>query len=237
MADADLTLDEIANTEGTDKGSASGGCHCYVPLYERFLGRSRDFPVRLLEIGVARGASLRMWSRYFEHGQIFGIDDFQEFPPPTDWPTERIQVFQGSQADQKFLKKVVADTGGRFDVVIDDGSHKGPDILTSFQALFPAVIPGGLYFIEDLHTSYHPFFGGGYALPGTGIGMLKSLIDGIHWRFHGRQSRPGAAAMRELYGLKFPFARPPRPGPSEERIAAVHVFERLAVIEAKQEGQ
>ena len=39
---------------------------------------------------------------------------------------------------------------GDFDFIIDDGGHKNPQILASFNTLWPTVKPGGLYFIEDL---------------------------------------------------------------------------------------
>ena len=33
---------------------------------------------------------------------------------------------------------------------IDDGSHKNSHILKSFDALWPSLAPGGLYFLEDI---------------------------------------------------------------------------------------
>jgi hypothetical protein len=39
---------------------------------------------------------------------------------------ERIQIFEDSQADKKFLSKVANETApGGFDIVIDDASHIG----------------------------------------------------------------------------------------------------------------
>jgi len=48
---------------GSDKGPT------YITLYERFFERLRDKPVRLLELGIAAGGSLRYWAGYFPHGQ------------------------------------------------------------------------------------------------------------------------------------------------------------------------
>ena len=36
----------------------------------------------------------------------------------------------------------------------DDGSHLPTHQRVSFEALWPAVVPGGLYAIEDIETSY-----------------------------------------------------------------------------------
>lgn len=37
---------------------------------------------------------------------------------------------------------------------IDDGGHSWNQQRTSFDVLFPAVVPGGVYILEDLLTSY-----------------------------------------------------------------------------------
>ena len=39
--------------------------HHYLEIYERHFARFRGQPVRLLEIGVDHGGSLRMWRWYF----------------------------------------------------------------------------------------------------------------------------------------------------------------------------
>jgi hypothetical protein len=44
--------------------------------------------------------------------------------------------------------------GPDFDIIIDDGSHVGEHILTSFKILWSTVKPGGYYIIEDLHSIY-----------------------------------------------------------------------------------
>jgi len=57
---------------------------------------------------------------------------------------------------------------GPFDVVVDDGSHMNAHQIFSFRQLFDAVKDGGLYFIEDVQTSFWP-------------GMVSGIIwDGRH---------------------------------------------------------
>lgn len=64
------------------------------------------------------------------------------------------RIVTGDQSDPKDLKRWVQETGGDFDVIIDDGSHKNQHIKASFDVLFKdALRPGGLYFIEDLALS------------------------------------------------------------------------------------
>lgn len=55
--------------------------------------------------------------------------------------------------------------------------------ITSLQYLFQAVKPGGLYFIEDLETSFLDHWGGGNAAKAAGqdtaIGYIQKLIAGL----------------------------------------------------------
>ena len=64
---------------------------------------------------------------------------------------------------------------------MDDGSHVGSHILTSFEVLFPKLTPGGTYAIEDLHTAYWPDFGGGPpGTPNNAVALAKSLLDELN---------------------------------------------------------
>jgi hypothetical protein len=55
----------------------------------------------------------------------------------------------------------------------------------TFEEMFLHVADGGVYIIEDTHTSYWGAFGGGpEAGRGTAIGAVKSLIDDLHaWHY------------------------------------------------------
>ena len=57
-----IPLDEIALRHGTDKSSA---IHGYAEFYDRILGHLRDAPCSILEFGILRGQSLRMWEDGF----------------------------------------------------------------------------------------------------------------------------------------------------------------------------
>ena len=67
-------------------------------------------------------------------------------------------------------------TGGKFNVIIDDGGHQNGQIRNSFDILFAkALLPGGLYFIEDLQVSR----GAGFASSGEPLmaDIIQSYID------------------------------------------------------------
>jgi hypothetical protein len=131
----------------------------YFPIYQAIFGPLRTEPVRILEIGIWHGASLKLWRQYFENSKsiIVGIDVLAECMR-FDAPSAGIHVRIGSQADPVFLKRVV-DEFGPFDLVIDDGSHHSSHIIASFNHLFASGLKdSGIYFVEDLHANYwHPW--------------------------------------------------------------------------------
>jgi hypothetical protein len=128
----------------------------YDPILIPWVGKA----ITVLEIGVYRGGSLKLWRDYFPRGTIVGIDRklAQDFHLG-----ERIQIFEGSQADEKFLSKVANETApGGLDIIIDDASHIGELTRTTFWHLFDHHLkPGGLYAIEDWGTGYLDDFSDG----------------------------------------------------------------------------
>ena len=154
----------------------------YLEPYERHFAPYRGTSVRMLEIGVSQGGSLELWRKYLgPDAVLFGVDIDPRCKGRVDAPN---QVRIGSQDDPAFLKSVVSEMGG-VDLVLDDGSHIGRHQLASLNTLFPLLSDRGLYVIEDLHTAYWPrTHDGGYRRPGTGIEILKDMIDDLHAPYH-----------------------------------------------------
>lgn len=175
------SLSSLAVTNGTDKW----GYHWYTTHYERFFEAVRNDRIRILEIGVGGtggakdgGGSLRMWKQYFPRGLVFGIDVLDKTPIEE----QRIRTFQGDQADEQFLAKVIEEIGEP-DIIVDDGCHFSGHVVKSFRCLFPVLRDGGIYVVEDTQTSYWPAFGGSEDVNSqeTSMGFMKTLIDGLHY--------------------------------------------------------
>jgi len=147
------SLDTLAVRCRTDK---SHEAHNFAAFYDRYFQRLRDQPIRLLEIGVGRGASLRMWRKYFRKGTFFAIESQAR---RYRYRFLGAKIFIGQQQDTAFLKSVMEETGP-LDIIIDDGSHHVPDQQITLGFLFPYLKDGGYYVIEDLHTSFWPDCGG-----------------------------------------------------------------------------
>jgi hypothetical protein len=147
-----LPLRHLGGYYGTRKFAAGAGSTGgeyegvdYAAVYERYLRSWRRRRFALLELGVYRGESLRMWRAYFPRAKIVGLD----IDPNAARRATGFEVFIGSQDDTKLLARV-RDALQGLDVVIDDASHLYRLTVASFDALFPHLSSGGLYFIEDV---------------------------------------------------------------------------------------
>lgn len=127
--------------------------HGYTRLYDRHLAHLRSRKIKMLEIGVFRGASLLLWKDAFPNARIYGIDKNTAIWQPMLKGQKRIKVFVGRQEDTKFLDEQVI-PAGPFDVIIDDGGHRPEQQLASFESLWPHIKQGGIYVLEDLHGNY-----------------------------------------------------------------------------------
>jgi limonene-1,2-epoxide hydrolase len=146
----------------------------YFDIYDRHFSPFRGKPVNVVEFGVSHGGSLQMWRNYFgADARITGVD---VDPRCAEFVEDQIEVFIGDQEDRDFLNELAAKVG-EIDVLIEDGGHTMGQQIATFEELWPRVRNGGVFLIEDLHTSYWRRYGGGYKRSGTFIEYAKDLID------------------------------------------------------------
>lgn len=222
------TLDEIMLKHGSDKASRASQDWQWPQnytqrVYEPLLAPLRDEPITLLELGwgeydpVRRdhanpdngGRSAAGWREYFSQAEIHIVDIEHKVNT-----VEGVTLWRGSQADSKFLRQVHARTGN-YDVVIDDASHVSSLTIASFKILWPMLKPGGLYVVEDLHSSYHPwYFGAAEAnedpamgeRAGTAMGFFKRLADEPFYqgkKLHGPKVKGRKTTEWDCYPRKY----------------------------------
>jgi hypothetical protein len=165
---------------GTDKWS-----HGYTSYYSYHLKPYRWKRCRILEIGVGGyetrrpGGSLRLWRDYLPRSVVVGLDISEK---DVDLGPS-VRFVCGDQTDERALEEAVEALGGPPDIIIDDGSHLRGHARDSFTYLFPLMSPGGVYVIEDLHTSYVRSYGGGRPAPqDTAVDFVRGLIDDVQAR-------------------------------------------------------
>jgi|TARA_R100000501_G_C2604610_1_gene100786 hypothetical protein len=195
----DSEMNDLEKTFWHNTNRAIDKWHHYFKIYDKFLSSKRNIPLRVLEIGVQSGGSMRMWRDYLgQEAILFGIDID---PRCALFDGEYGMVRIGSQDDPAFLQRVVEEMGG-IDVVIDDGSHHSRHLRVSFETLFPLLSDGGYYIAEDLHCCYWPDWKGGYMRSSSFIEYAKTLIDDMHHWYHG-QGQKRIAARDILSALHF----------------------------------
>ena len=147
---------------------------CYFEVYERYFQKYINTNIKVLEIGIGQGGSLKMWKEYFGTGcQIVGIDinaKCLKFKEPG------INIYTGDQADVIFLSNVIK-AEFAFDIIIDDGGHSMNQQITSFSFLFQFLNEGGIYLCEDVGTSYRKEY---RDCDDTFIEMAKRQVDKVN---------------------------------------------------------
>jgi hypothetical protein len=135
-------LEKLGLKYGTDKI----GKHNYLPVYYEMFNPIRNNIKKVLEIGVAEGAGLRMFRDFFPNAIIFGAENDRKrvfIDPP-------IQVFYCDQSDKGDIERLIEKTCTDIDIVIDDGSHRAKDQVFTCLEIFPRLKKGAIYIIEDV---------------------------------------------------------------------------------------
>src|SRR5262245_34678283 len=127
-----------------------------LEAYERVLDEFER--PRMVELGLAYGGSLAWFALRARPARLVGIEYKPDRLSHLDTFIRSrhldavVRPYYGvDQADRDRLREIVAaEFGGEpIDLVVDDASHRYPATLASFETLFPALRPGGLYVIED----------------------------------------------------------------------------------------
>ena len=135
------TLLQRNNADKTNK-------HSYGPLYEEWFDPFRFIPhLRILEIGVFQGGSLRAWRDYFPDAWVYGVDN----DPAVLFQEPRITCLYGDAFIPSTIVRALGKLAEResFHIIIDDGPHYAIQQLGCMFSLWPMLRPGGLYIVED----------------------------------------------------------------------------------------
>ena len=159
----------------------------YFPVYEKHFKPLTDKPIKILEIGILNGGSLQMWRKYFHPDSVIvGIDINPDCKVHEE---DGVHVRIGDQSDPEFLQSLI-DEFGKFDLVIDDGSHHVSHVNKTFQFLYPKIQNTGIYLIEDTHAAYWSSHGGSMDNPETINNVSKSMVDKINAEHTHGQIKP-----------------------------------------------
>jgi hypothetical protein len=173
----------------------------YLDIYERYFSPFRNWPINFLEIGIMHGGSLTLWEKYFgEQIRLFAVDINPECKA---FEKDGVQIHIGSQEDPNFLKSLSSSLP-EMDIILDDGGHTMRQQLLTFELLFPKLKEGGLYIVEDTHTSYWELYGGGLQRKSSFIEYCKKLVDSLHiHHVHDPRKVLSGEQLRQIHSITF----------------------------------
>lgn len=145
--EAENGLLDIADHYNTDKHYE----HNYFNLvYNDILSPLKNDVKKFVEVGTYNGGSIELWRDYFTNSTVYGLDiDFSILNLRSK---DRIKLINLDQSDREQLNKFSLEHND-IDVILDDGSHKMEDQQITLAILFKSLKPGGIFILEDLHTS------------------------------------------------------------------------------------
>lgn len=117
-----------------------------------------------------------------------------------------INLLIGDQGNATVVNRWVKESGGNFDVIIDDGGHFNIQIMTSLEILWPQLNPGGFYFIEDI-DSQHDYKPEVTTPMLTAADIMQQWIDQLLLTPHygGKHFRPAFVDNRVGTNTRYPM--------------------------------
>lgn len=131
------------------------------------------------------GASYYTWLEYLPNVDLYFLEYDAKCAEQWAHKTADATIITGDQGDGPTLEKLIRKYGNDFDIIIDDGGHTMDQQKTSLEHLWKAVKPGGMYFCEDLQTSYWNDYGGGDTAKQGGqttmMQYIHMMIEDLTW--------------------------------------------------------
>ena len=145
------SLLEMAPLYGSDKHHT----HDYFNLiYDKLLSPLKNDVKTFVEVGVYNGDSIVLWRDFFENAKIYGLEKYLENSMLAigNRDLDRIKLIKMDCSDEVVLNEF-SEKLTDVDVILDDASHTMRDQQISLAILFKSLKSGGIFIIEDLHTS------------------------------------------------------------------------------------
>jgi|TARA_B100001094_G_scaffold161521_1_gene156236 hypothetical protein len=142
-----MTLTEHYNTNDIEYGKMTdkSTIHDYIDgYYSDEFSSKKDDNLKILEIGIWEGGSLKIWSDFFTNAEIQAVEVNNR---KWIYKPEHIKVTNKSGYEQSTLDLFEDDY---FDYIIDDGPHNVQSQIYAIENWLSKVKKGGKLIIEDI---------------------------------------------------------------------------------------
>jgi len=158
--DKKCELCEIGKKYKTDKCSQNymnEHCHPYTLYYDELFKNKKDEKLIIGEIGIYKGASLRMWEEYFKNSTIYGFDSYEKYliDFTNNYDSDRIILNILDVKNKNQIIDVFDKIDKQFDIIIDDSTQQLDDQINIIENTYKYLKPGGILIIEDIFLSYN----------------------------------------------------------------------------------
>lgn len=150
--EAKITFSEFY--EASDFKSDKGMSHNYIDgYYTNEFTSIRKNKLKILEIGVHRGPSMKLLRDWFVNSEITGVDPFGDGLPEGIADEIRkmgdITIIQDDGYTQRVLDMFEDNS---LDYIIDDGPHTLASQIYSLNHWYKKLKPGGKLIVEDIQS-------------------------------------------------------------------------------------
>ena len=145
-----MSLIKLINNSLTDKNTI----HSYLDLYETLLSSKKYTAKNILEIGIHRGGSIKLWYDYFPNATIYGVDINNMNRILNELKNnKRICLCTSSNAyDVDFFETKLFNINTKFDMVLDDGPHTLESMKLFINLYSQLLCDDGILIIEDVQN-------------------------------------------------------------------------------------
>lgn len=112
--------------------------HNYLPVYQEEFNKIDN--IKILELGVYTGGSLKLWSKYFDNSEIHGIDNKKHSS----------ELIPGIMHYGNYQDLYLKFEDNYFDYIINDSLHYAEDQIDAFNLYYQKLKSGGKFFMEDI---------------------------------------------------------------------------------------
>jgi hypothetical protein len=154
--DSISSLCELGSKYGTDKSPLYDNQlrHSYTMLYDFMFSKIKYENIKLAEIGVWENASVKSFRDFFPNATIYGFDNLDYIIEQSKNDNIRnTHYFYMDCEKPETIINSFENSGGEFDIIIDDGSHVFEHQINLILNSVRYLKVGGVLIVEDIFKS------------------------------------------------------------------------------------
>jgi len=127
----------------------------YTCLYELLFSHLKNKKINFAEIGIEKNSSIKMWRNFFKKAKIFALEyDKKKILKAKKHNLININYVFTDVSNDLILKKTFSFINKKFDIIIDDSTHRFNDQINIIKNSYKYLKKnGGMLLIEDIRLN------------------------------------------------------------------------------------